>query len=257
MRRAGFSGFFNLLRANMRHAGGLRIDHVMGLTRLFWVPEGAAGADGAYVANPLEDLLAQVCLESERAGCLVVGEDLGTVPDGLRPRLADAGMLGYRVVLLERDGIGFRKPASYPANTMACVTTHDLPTLAGWWEGADIAERKAIGLISAEEADAATAQRSLEKQALLDVLVAEKLLVEGETDLTAIVAAAHGFAARSQAALVLAQADDLGGERIAVNLPGTNTERPNWRRRIAVPVPDLLKTRTAEAILAALRKERP
>lgn len=257
MRRSGFSGFFNLLAANMRHAGGLRIDHVMGLTRLFWVPDGAAGADGAYVANPLEDLLAQVSLASERAQCLVVGEDLGTVPDGLRPRLADAGMLGYRVVLLEREGLGFRKPESYPANTMACVTTHDLPTLAGWWEGADIAERKAIGLISAEEADAATVQRAAEKQELLDALVAENLLAVGETDLTTIMAAAHAFAARSPAALVLAQADDLGAERVAVNLPGTDTERPNWRRRIATPVPDLLKTGTAEAILAALRKERP
>jgi glycogen operon protein len=257
MRRTGFAGFARLLNANMRHAGGLRIDHVMALTRLFWVPDGADGADGAYVRYPLEDLLAQVSLESERAECLVVGEDLGTVPDGLRPRLADAGMLGYRVMLLERDGVGFHKPGSYPANTLACFTTHDLPTFAGWWEGASITERKAIGLFTAEAAEAALAQRALEKQALLDALVAENLLAQGETDLIAVMAAAHAFAARSPAALVVAQADDLGAERVAVNLPGTDRERPNWRRRISTPVPDLLKSPAAEAILAALRKERP
>jgi glycogen operon protein len=257
MCRTGFAGFARVLKANMRHAGGLRIDHVMGLTRLFWVPEGAAGADGAYVRYPLEDLIAQVSLESERAQCLVVGEDLGTVPDGLRPRLADAGMLGYHVVLLEREGVGFRKPDAYPASTLACVTTHDLPTFAGWWEGAAIEERKAIGLITAEAAEAAIAQRALEKQALLDMLVAENLLADGQNDLILVAAAVHAFAARSPAALVVAQADDLGGERMAVNLPGTDRERPNWRRRIQAPLPDLMKTPMAEAILTALRKERP
>ena len=257
MRRAGYDAFAQLLAANMRHAGGVRIDHVMALTRLFWVPEGADGASGAYVANPLEDLLAQVTLESHRAECLVVGEDLGTVPEGLRPRLADAGMLGYRVVLLEREGLGFRRPEAYPANALACVTTHDLPTFAGWWEGADIAERAAIGLVTAEAKDAALAEREKEKQKLVECLVAEGLLTERETDLTAVTAAAHAFAARSPAALVLAQADDLGGERIAVNLPGTDRERPNWRRRIATPLPDLLETGVARAILSALRTERP
>ena len=182
MRRAGFDPFAQLLSANMRHAGGIRIDHVMALTRLFWVPEGADGSSGAYVAYPLEDLIAQVTLESHRAECLVVGEDLGTVPDGLRPRLADAGMLGYRVVLLEREGLGFRKPEAYPANALACVTTHDLPTFAGWWEGADIVERAAIGLIAAEVKDAALAEREQEKQKLVDALIAEALLAEGETE---------------------------------------------------------------------------
>ncbi len=166
-------------------------------------------------------------------------------------------MLGYRVVLLEREGLGFRKPAAYPANALACVTTHDLPTFAGWWEGADIAERAAIGLIPTEAKEAALAEREQEKQKLIDALVAEELLAESETDLTAITAAAHAFAARSPAALVLAQADDLDAERVAVNLPGTDRERPNWRRRIATPLPELLRTGVAQAILAALRKERP
>jgi glycogen operon protein len=257
MRRTGFDGFAALLAANMRHAGGVRIDHVMALARLFWVPEGAAGGSGTYVTYPLEDLLAQVTLESHRAECLVVGEDLGTVPEGLRPRLADAGMLGYRVLLLDWEGTGFRKPEAYPVNALACVTTHDLPTFAGWWGGLDIAERVALGLTPAEAEEAALAERKLEKQALINALVAEKLLAEEETDLVVITAAAHALAARSPAALVVAQADDLGGERVAVNLPGTDRERPNWRRRITTPLPDLLRTETALAILAALRKERP
>ena len=116
---------------------------------------------------------------------------------------------------------------------------------------------RSIGLITAEAKEAGLAEREQEKQKLIDALVAEALLAEGETDLTAITAAAHAFAARSPAALVLAQADDLGGERVAVNLPGTDRERPNWRRRIATPLPDLLKTDVAQAILASLRKERP
>jgi glycogen debranching enzyme GlgX/4-alpha-glucanotransferase len=242
LREDGYRRFAGVLGANMRHAGALRIDHVMGLTRLFWVPDGARGADGAYVAYPRDEMLAELALESRRAGCLIVGEDLGTVPDGFREALAAADVLSYRVLWFERDGPRFRPAAAYPARAVACISTHDLPTLAGWRTGADIAERAALGQI---DEGAAGQERAAEIAALTEAIGAEP-------DAPAV----HGFLAATPCALVLAQADDLGGERDALNLPGTDRERPNWRRRIATPVPELLTTPAAEAILARLRPGR-
>ena len=136
----------------MRHAGMLRIDHAMGLTRLFVVPDGAKPAEGAYLSYPLDDLIGHVALESQRRACMVVGEDLGTVPDGFRETLTRADILGMRVLWFERRGADFLEPADYPALSIACVATHDLPTLAGWWLGADIAERLGLGLVSLDDA---------------------------------------------------------------------------------------------------------
>jgi glycogen operon protein len=257
MARTGFSTFAELLAANMRHAGGLRIDHAMGLTRLFWVPDGADGKDGAYVAYPFKDLLGQLTLESSRARCMVVGEDLGTVPYGFREPMAEADVQSYRVLFLERKGLSFNPPRDYAANALACITTHDLPTFIGWWEAADLVERHALGIIPADGLKPALAIREEEKTALLEALIAEELLPEGEAPpVVDIMAAAHAFVARSPATLVMAQTDDLAGERVAVNLPGTSNERPNWRRKIATPVPELLATPTAQAILTRLRGAR-
>ena len=248
--RDGFAGFAGLLAANMRHAGGLRIDHVMGMTRLFWVPDGSKGADGAYVAYPFRHRLGQLTLASQRSGCLVVGEDLGTVPEGFRETLAAADILSYRVLLLERDGIGFKPPSAYAARSLASVSTHDLPTFAGWLQGADIAEQAWLGLLRDEAG--AIEHRGLERAALGDALRQEGILAP-ETD----PAAAHAFVARSPTSIVLTQAADLDGETIGVNLPGTDTERPNWRHKVATPVPELLLGPTAQAILSALRDARP
>ena len=278
----GYASFASLLAANMRHAGALRIDHVLGLARLFWIPEGGTGADGAYVAYPLADLLGQVTLASTRARCMVVGEDLGTVPEGLRPVLAEADMLSYRVLLLEREGMAFRHPGAYPARAVACVTTHDLPPLAGWWDGADLRERTTLGLLPADPA--AWAGRSAERAALVEALTEQGELApnaarelrdlhspedaaahpsetpvrDGTADALAetLVAAAYGFIAATPADLVLIQTDDLAGARIGVNLPGTDTERPNWRRRLPMPVETLLTGEPARAILDAVRKTR-
>jgi len=156
-RADGYRAAAELYAANMRHAGALRIDHVMGLARQFWVPDGADGADGAYVDFPLDDLLGQLALESARARCLVIGEDLGTVPHGLRETMAAQGLLSYRVLPFERDGAAFRPPDVYPRLAWACVATHDLPPLAGWWDGVDIDERLNLDLMGAAEAEAARA----------------------------------------------------------------------------------------------------
>ncbi|HEY0044467.1 MAG TPA: glycogen debranching protein GlgX [Allosphingosinicella sp.] len=241
MRADGYRAFGALLEANMAHAGALRIDHAMGLSRLFWVPDGAEGRDGAYVSYPLEQLLGEVALASQRARTMVIGEDLGTVPEGFREALAGADVLGYRVMLLEREGKAFRSPAHFPPLSLSCVTSHDLPTLAGWQAGAEIAERAEIGLVAADAAAEAMAEREAEKAALAG-------LVGGGEDLAVGV---HARLAEGPSLLVMAQADDLGGEESSINLPGTDTERPNWRRKVRVPVEDLFSGEGG-AILGAI-----
>jgi glycogen operon protein len=249
------AGFGELVAANMRHAGALRIDHVMGMSRLFWIPDGAAAADGAYVEYPLDALLAVLAIESARAGCFVVGEDLGTVPEGFRERLAAVDILSYRVLWFERDGAGFAAPARYPANAVACVSTHDLPTIAGWWTGADIVEKRALGLLDAEGAAGAQAEREAARQALAEAM-AEAGVTEGSSiDASAphdprITAALHRYAGASPSAVVLLQADDLAGETAAVNLPGTDRERANWRRKVGVDADALWETPAATQAIA-------
>ena len=254
MRREGYSAFNELLAANMRHAGALRIDHVMGLRRLFVVPDGAGAVDGAYVTYPLTDLLAQVALESQRARCLVVGEDLGTVPEGMSERLAASNILSYSVLWFERRDGQIRAPAEWRRLAAACVSTHDLPTLAGWWAGTDIAEKRALSLLDDPGAEQA---RSDEKAALIILLQREGLLSHdvnpGEPMPISVAAAVHGFVSATPALLALVQADDLAGETAAVNLPGTDKERPNWRRRLDIDVSVLCQTPLAQAILTALR----
>lgn len=254
-RAEGYTTFAGLLRANMRHAGALRIDHVMGLARLFCVPDDARGEDGAYIAYPLHDLLGELALESTRANCLIVGEDLGTVPAGLREALADNNVLSYRVLAFEREGNAFAPPAHYPRSAVACVASHDLPTLAGWWEGSDIDERLRLGLFDEAAAAQAHADREADKAALLAAIVTAGGLENAEPRPLddGLAAAIHAYVAATPSLLALVQADDLGGETVGVNLPGTDRERPNWRRRIALPVPELLSTPRAEAILGAVR----
>jgi glycogen operon protein len=235
MRATGYASFTALLRSNMRHAGALRIDHVMGLARLFLVPEGGRAQDGTYLAYPLRDLLGELALESVRAGCLVVGEDLGTVPDGIRAALAGHDVLSYQVLRFSRDWDRLRPPARYPVNAVACAATHDLATLTGWWQGNDIDERVALGLLDGAAEAAERRARAAEKAELLALLAAEGLPAEP------FVPAVHALLARTPCRLVLLQADDLAGEVVGVNLPGTDQERPNWRRRLHVDVDSLLK----------------
>jgi glycogen operon protein len=260
LQQDGYARSAELFACNMRHAGALRIDHVMGLARLFWIPDGARPADGAYVAYPRDDLLGQLALESQRARCLVIGEDLGTVPAGLRETLMEQDILSCRVLPFEHDGGAVRPPGAYPRLAVACVSTHDLPPFAGWWEGADIAERLHLKLTGPEEAERATAQRLAEKSALLGALEAAGLIESGRealgTPASEVVAAAHAFVAATPSFLALAQVEDLAGERVATNLPGTDSERPNWRRRLGSPLDGLMASDAAQAILRAIRAAR-
>jgi glycogen operon protein len=234
-RAPGFlDGFEALVAANMRHAAALRIDHVMGLARLFVVPDGAPGSAGAYLRYPQRAMLARLAAASRAARCLVIGEDLGTVPHGFAEVMQAANVLSYRVLWFMQAN------EAWPARAAACVSTHDLPPLAGWWQGADIAERVSLGLL--HDAAAAHASRAAARAALA-----------GDGPYApAIAAAIHARVAATPCALMLVQADDLAAETIGTNLPGTDRERPNWRRRHAVPVEALLETPTARAILRAV-----
>ncbi len=240
LQETGYADFIALLRANLRHAGGLRIDHALGLTRLFLVPDGACASDGTYLTMPFDDLLGQIALESHRAQALIIGEDLGTVPDGLRERLAAENIAATRVLLLERDEHGFRAATRYPSRAIASVSSHDLPTIAGWQQAADLTERHALGLEAAAPESRHADIRALQARIGHGTLATE----------------AHRFVASTDCDLVTIQAEDLAGDTVSVNLPGTDQERPNWRRRIAIPVERLLAEPQAQAIIAATRPGR-
>jgi (1->4)-alpha-D-glucan 1-alpha-D-glucosylmutase len=240
-----FRPFIAALRANMRHAGALRIDHVMGLKQLYLIPGGAGAERGAYIRYPFEDMIRILALESRRHKCVVVGEDLGTVPHAFRPRMARANVMSCRILMFERGaGDRFKPPSTYPALAAAAAGTHDLPPLKSWWLGADIQERHALGLYpSAAARHRDEAGRALDRQRLLAALKRQDLLPpdlgpDGFDD--RLIEAVHRFLARSPSALLLVQTEDLLGVETMVNLPGTYDEHPNWRRRLPVSLADLL-----------------
>jgi len=246
----GMEPMRRVIAANMRHAAALRIDHVLGFARQFWVPQGAEGRHGAYVRFPLDALIAVTAIESHRHQCLVVGEDLGTVPEGLRDKLSATHILSYRVLWFEREGIGFKPGDDYPRHALACLASHDLPTFMGWRAGRDIEIAMAIGQISGVQASEQTALRGEE-----DRLLGNRTGYAGDDSLLAS-AATHGFVARTPSQIMLVQADDLAGETDPLNVPGTDREWPNWRRRVHVPVEALAEGPLAQGILTAVKQER-
>ena len=251
LREQAYEPFARLLRANMPEGGALRIDHVMQLLRLWWVPRGSASSQGAYVHYRLDELMAVVALESRRRRCLVIGEDLGTVPPEVRAAMGVHGVYSYRVLLFEREADGgFIPPARYPARCLVTAVTHDLPPLAGYWRGEDLDVRLGLGLyagnvIPAEELEA----RERARQALLEALVAEGLLDPGAlagdaadpgATERAVLDAVPLFLARSPAAILMVQPEEWLGETASVNVPGTHGNYPNWRRKLAVEWPEFM-----------------
>jgi 4-alpha-glucanotransferase len=264
MRRDGYAPWVAALRANMRHARALRIDHAMALQRLYWIPPGAPASEGAYVRYPLDDLLGIVALESQRARCLVIGEDLGTVPEGFRERLGEAGVLSYRVLLFEQEAGGvFRPPREYPRLAAATASTHDLPTVLGWCEGSDIELRAALRLIDAGQAERERGQRHAERVRLAQALAEQKLLRDEEELLAfarsepdRLIAAVELYLARTPSALLLVNLGDLLAESEQQNLPGTLDQYPNWRRRMAVPIAALAGLPSLQRLAALIETAR-
>lgn len=239
--QSGFAPFIATLRANMRHTGALRVDHVMGLMRLFWIPPGASPSEGAYVRYPLEDLLGVLALESQRNRCMVVGEDLGTVPDEVRHALSGLRVLSCRILYFERREGEFKAPGEYPAEALVAASTHDLPTLAGFWEGHDLALREELNLFPSDAVRQWQMQdRSRDRARLLLALEREGLLPAGITPDPAsaptmtpeLARAVHAYLARTPCKLFMVQVEDVLGLRDQVNLPGTSSRYPNWRRKL-------------------------
>jgi glycogen operon protein len=245
-----FQPLRDVMLANMRHAAALRIDHVLGFMRQFWVPRGAEGKAGAYVNFPIDGMIAVTAIESQRQNCMVIGEDLGTIPDGLRERLNAARILSYRVLWFERMGSGFRPPAHYPELALACLASHDLPTFRGWRQGLDIAIDRGLGRIP-PDAVLAREEARREEVAQLDSL--SRAVSNGLQDASV---AAHGMIASAPSRVMLIQADDLADASEPLNVPGTDTERPNWRRRLLPTVDQLAATPLAQAIIARVKVER-
>lgn len=265
---AAYEPFIELLRANMRDAGALRIDHVMGLRRMFWVARGLSAEEGAYVLYPFDDLLGILALESHRNRCLVVGEDLGTVPDEVRQALEPMNVLSTRLFYFERwDDGSMKPPHAYPANALAAVTTHDLPTLLGYWRGLDIELRTRLNLYPSEEMRLRQAHsRTGDRQQMLASLEGEGLLPpgvgsseEGVPEMTPELAAAiYAYIARTPSRLVLVQMEDALGVAEPPNVPGTTDPvYPCWRLKVPLDLEDWDSSSFLQAIMRALRTERP
>ncbi len=254
----GYRTVAELFRANMRSAGALRIDHVMSLARLFWSPRGRSAIDGTYVQYPLDDLIGVLALESVRAGCSVIGEDLGTVPIGFRERMAAANVLSYRILFFEREGDGHFIPADrYPALSLAATGTHDLATFTAWLEGGDIDLRARLGVGDPARIPLEHAERARDRQRLIETLHAAGDLSGADPSSFDIMLAAHRFLARSPARIVMMQLDDAIGETLPVNVPGTADEYPNWRRKLHLDLDAIAADARFGALCATLRSERP
>jgi 4-alpha-glucanotransferase len=260
LREQRYQSFIELIRANMRHAGALRIDHVMSLQHLYWVPEAHSTRDGAYVRYEMEDLIGILALESHRHRCIVVGEDLGTVPDGFRERMAEANILSYRVLFFEqttKSGV-FRKPKDYPALSVAVASNHDLPTVRAWWEGADIELRDRLKLYPDDmevkfqrqlrERDRDQVRRALEKQGFIRE--------SDELDSERLVLLVHEYLARSNSFMAAIQIDDVTEEIDPVNVPGSTEQYPNWRRKLSLTFEEIFEHPRLKAIARIFAEER-
>jgi len=233
MERDGLAAFRALVQANMRHAGAIRIDHAFQLARLFLIPLGESAHAGAYVAMPFEPMLAVLRLESHRAKCLVIAEDLGTAPEGFSDALMKAGVLSYRILAFERESDGrFKAPDAYPRDALTAITTHDLPTFVGWWRGVDSDTRQSLGLYDQERAEAERGERVVERRRLAEALATQQLLPDAEPPEAAPFEGAARYLARAPSVLTAVQYEDVVSELAQANVPGSTEGYPNWRRKL-------------------------
>ncbi|MDO9708990.1 4-alpha-glucanotransferase [Paracraurococcus lichenis] len=238
MKAGGFGAYLELVRAAFRHAGGVRVDHAMGLQRLWVVPRGAGPAEGAYLRYPIDDLVRLLALESHRHRAVVIGEDLGTLPDGFHHRMEQAGILGMKVLWFEQGQDGrFHSPSHWARNATAMTTTHDLPTVVGWWQGRDIAWREELGLFPDAETVTRETERRAQDRAALWTAFLESGAATGDRPKTAeapaVVDAALAHVGGADCALAILPLEDALALPEQPNLPGTVDQHPNWRRRLA------------------------
>ena len=265
MRGNGYRHFITLLRSNMAHCGALRIDHVMALMRLWWCPRYPGRGVGAYVHYNVDELFAILRLESTRNQCVVIGEDLGVVPPEVRNYINSSAIFSNTLFYFEKyDGVHFKKPEHYNPKALAMVANHDVPTLAAWWNGADLRLRHRLGLILTEdELHLQLRARSEERVQLLNCLAQQWLLPgpwQGDSESKAfdllLCAAIFRYCARSASQLVSVQLEDLSLLETPVNIPGTSNEYPNWRRRLPVDAHTLISSEFGSKLLSGFNEER-
>lgn len=260
LRETGYEFWRKLLRRSFASAGAIRIDHVMGLLRQFWIPQDMDGTDGAYVGFPADDLFAILALESRRANAIVIGEDLGTIPWGFDRLLERWGVFSTRVLYFERDAKGeFREPSALTPRALTTVSTHDLAPLAGFWRDKDLTLRRKVGQLATDaELDAAKHRRDFDRQAFVRRMQVEKFLPpDGIGNAHEVVTAAHAYLARCPSALVGVSLDDLALETEPVNLPGIGQDlHPNWSRRMSLPLAELRASPQTARMLAPLSDRR-
>lgn len=266
MRARGYQPFIDLLRANMRDCGALRIDHVMALLRLWWIPYGEGADKGAYVSYPVDELMAILALESQRHGCMVIGEDLGTVPPMIVRMLRSHGIFSWKVLFFEQERDGrYRPPSAYPRQSIASASTHDLPTLSGFWQAGDLTLGEKLGMYRGSVLQSLQQQRVTQKQALLDALQqAGAMSAKGTARANqqslspALNLAMHRFLAQTGSALLGLQPEDWLGMTSPVNVPGTVNEYPNWRRKLSVTLEEMFDDKAVQQVMKAVtvgRKE--
>jgi 4-alpha-glucanotransferase len=240
LRDIGYDPFIQTIRAGLRHAGGLRIDHVMGFYRLFWIPHGREPGDGAYVRNAAQDLLAIVALESHRARAVIVGEDLGTVEEEARAALMARAVLSYRLIWFERV-----PPAEFPEQALAAVTTHDLPTIAGLWTGSDLEAQRQLGLAPNEPGTQEIVAR-----------VRTLSRATPRTPIATVIARVHDALGRAPSRIVTGTLEDAMAVEERPNMPATGAERPNWSLALPRPIETLKSDPLAARIARALNRRR-
>lgn len=241
LRAVGYQPFIDTIRGCVRHSGGLRIDHVMGFFRLFWIPDGMEPKEGAYVRSHARDLLAIVAVESQRARAIIVGEDLGTVQEDARADLMRRNVLSYRLLWFEQG-----TPAEYPEQALAAVTTHDLPTIAGLWTGSDVRAQKDLGLAPNEQGTREILTR-----------VTRLSRASAGTPLPRVITQIHAALATAPSRIITATLDDAMMVEERPNMPATTTEWPNWSIALPHSVESLEKNTTAARIARILSKGRP
>jgi 4-alpha-glucanotransferase len=254
LRLSGFAPWIAMLRAALRRAGGVRIDHAFGLARLWVVPEGADASQGAYLAYPFADMLRLIALESHRAGAIVVGEDLGTRPPGFAEPIAARSVLGMRVLWFERGEDGaFAKASDFAPEAVAMTGTHDTATIAGWWTGRDIDWNRRLG--RGDDPQQEERQRMNDRKALWST-IGRGAPEPAIDDPAPVVEAALSHLGSTPCALAIVPLEDLLALEEQPNLPGTIDEHPNWRRRLSSPLAELLAQPATARRVAALVEAR-
>ncbi|MBL4942147.1 MAG: 4-alpha-glucanotransferase [Colwellia sp.] len=266
LQQQGYLPLVKALRSNMQYAGALRIDHILGLMRQYWVAPGMKADEGVYITFPLADILRIIALESRREECVVIGEDLGTVPEGFGDIMASAGLLSYKVLFFERWDSGFfMRPELYPAQSMVTVSTHDLPTLTGWWTGRDLEWRQQLNLypndeMGQQERTSRIEDRNLLISALGDLNVIDMAKSPPQAPAkmnTELSAAVQKYLAQAPSHIQLIPLEDALEIVEQVNIPGTIDQHPNWRQKLPVTLTEFFQQESVNAISAAMQQARP